>query len=145
MKSFLLKGKKPIVKWGMLEHGTMFKGEVPVGYNLAICPTPGVIIVDIDIHGESNGFKAVPKDILKELKRSLHYTTANNGLHVWLKYTGKSVLANKASGLGVDLRTDKGYAVWYHDRPIEDCQDDILNSSKKVNKWLKKLFTYKNK
>jgi len=53
-------------------------------------------------------------------------------------------LGNKASGLGIDLRTNKGYVVWY---PKEDIRNvvksgKINNTSKRLNKWLETLFSY---
>ena len=142
MKSFLLRKKKPTIKWGMLPDGVMFKGQVPEGFQLAICPTPGYIIVDIDRHGEISGFDNVPLAIMDELSKTLNYPTKNNGKHYWLRYTGTAELSNKASGLGVDLRTHKGYVVWYPEESIEERFDEIIDTSPILNAWLKHTFSY---
>ena len=113
MKSFLLKDKKPIVKWSMVPDETYFEGEVPQGFGLAICPNDPYVILDIDRHGGINGFSNIPNHLKPELNRAFSYTTKNNGMHVWLKYTGTKKLLNKTSGLGIDLRTSNGYVKWY--------------------------------
>jgi len=144
MKSFLLRGKKPIIKWGMLPDETYFKGQLPEGYSLAISPSEGYIIIDIDKHNDKNGFDNIPKNLLSELTNTLNYCTKNNGRHFWFKYSGKKSLANKASGLGIDLRTNKGYVVWYPKQDIKECLIEIKNTSKELNKWIETLFSYKN-
>ena len=145
MRSFLLKNKTPIIKWGYIPDGIMYKGKVPDGYNLAISPSPGYIIVDIDNHGDKNGFDIIPFEILKELTNTLHYKTKNDGMHCWFKYTGVKSLGNKSSGKGIDLRTHKGYVVWWNDKPIEECLNEIKESSLELNEWLEGLFCYKDK
>ena len=60
MKSFLLKEKFPICKWGMIPNETYFEGVVPDGYGLAISPHHPYIILDIDQHGTINGFDNIP-------------------------------------------------------------------------------------
>lgn len=146
MKSFLLKGKKPIIKWGLLPDETYFEGKLPDGYNLAVSPWgyDNYIIIDVDKHGDKNGFNFIPDKILFKLKESYHYSTKNNGMHFWFKYTGNKPLSNKASGLGIDLRTNKGYVVWY---PKEDIRDVIKSNliketNEELNLWLEKLFSY---
>lgn len=143
MKSFLLKGKKPIIKWGQLPDNTFFEGNLPEGYSLAICPSGNekYIILDIDQHGDINGFLNVPQNIMEELQKTLNYPTKNNGAHYWLKYTGKLPLVNKPSGLGIDLRTEKGYVVWYPKTDIRERLHEILQTSEEMDKWLVKLFT----
>ena len=94
MKSFLLKDKKPICKWGMVPDETYFEGSIPEGYGLAICPHSPYIILDIDRHGEIDGFNNIPENIYKELTQHFGYPTKNDGRHVWLKYSGnKSLIA----------------------------------------------------
>ena len=67
MRSFLLKNNKPIIVWGMLEEGTLFKGDIPEGYDLAVNPHYPYIIIDVDRHQETkDGFDAIPKYIKKE-------------------------------------------------------------------------------
>ena len=84
----------------------------------------------------------VPQDVVEELKNTLHYETKNDGMHFWVKYTGDKPLGNKTSGLGIDLRTHKGYVVWYLEEDPRICIGDVRDSSKKLNKWLEKLFSY---
>ena len=141
MKSFLLKNKKPIVKWGMIPDEIYFEGEIPQGFSLAICPNDPYIILDIDKHDEINGFDNIPKHLEKELfDNHFNYLTKNNGLHVWLKYSGNEKLKNKASGQGIDLRTSKGYVVWYKDKDIRNYINQVKITSKELNNWLEKLF-----
>lgn len=144
MKTFLVKEKKPIIKWGMLPENTFYEGEIPDGYNLCISPSIGIVVIDVDNHGNINGFDNIPHDLRNELHESLNYKTKNKGMHFWFKYTGKKELANKTSNLGIDLRVGgKGYAVWYRNDDIRDNIHLINKSSKKLNKWLEKLFNYK--
>jgi len=145
MKSFLVRGKRPIIKWGMLPDGVFYEGEVPEGFKLAVCPSEGFVIIDVDKHGDKNGFKHLPKEIKKELKKSLTYQSKNGGRHYWINYTGKEHLGNKSSSLGIDLRTHKGYVVWYPSRDVRDCIKEVKDSSEQLNKWLEGLFGYKVK
>ena len=146
MRTFLVKDKKPICCWGSLPDGVLYRGEVPSGYNLGISPTPGYIIIDIDKHdGGKNGFDIVPGQIMQELLSTLHYKTKHDGMHCWFKYTGTKILANKTCGKGIDLRTEKGYAVWWPKRSIEDCMNEIKETSPFMNEWLEELFCYKVK
>lgn len=144
MKSFLLKDKKPTLKWGNIPDGYFFEGEVPEGYGLAICPSEGYVIIDIDRHGEVDGFENVPEDIKILLSAHFTYPTKNNGSHIWLKYTGEEKLANKASGIGIDLRTHKGYVKWYLPGDVRQYIGEIKPSCAVLNKWLEELFSYKN-
>jgi hypothetical protein len=75
MKSFLLKDKKPICRWNPIPHGYFFEGNVPEGYGLAICPSEGYVILDIDRHGSIDGFDNVPLDIKDLLKDHFSYPT----------------------------------------------------------------------
>lgn len=141
MKSFLLRGKKPIVKWGMIPDEVYFEGKIPEGYGLAISPHFPYIILDIDKHGNVNGFDTIPKEIWNEIEENhFYYKTKNDGLHVWLKYSGNKVLLNKPSGLGIDLRTEKGYAKWYLDNDIRKYIHTIHSTSNELNTWLESLF-----
>ncbi len=141
MKSFLLKGKQPILKWGNIPDEIYFEGEIPQGYSLGVNPSDPYIILDIDIHGNSNGFDNIPDYLLLQLSEHFCYDTKNNGRHYWLKYTGDKKLMNKASGLGIDLRTEKGYVVYYPNNDIRDQLHLIKDTSKEINIWLEKLFT----
>ena len=141
MKTFLLKDKKPIVKWGMIPDETYFEGDVPEGYGLATTPHFPYIILDVDSHGDICGDNNLPFIIKNELQKTLNYPTKNNGMHYWLKYTGNEKLMNKTSGLGIDLRTNKGYVKWYLDKDIRNYITLIKETSPELNTWLEKLFT----
>lgn len=145
MKSFLLKEKKPLIKWGSLPDKTYFEGTVPEGYSLAVSPSEGYVVVDVDRHGKIDGFDNIPKKIQTELNKSLSYPTKNNGKHYWLRYTGSRPLGNKTSGLGIDLRVGgKGYVVYYPKNDIREQMYLVKDSSKELNFWLEKLFSYKH-
>lgn len=146
MKSFLCRGKHPIIRWSLLPDETYFEGKVPEGYSLAVMPSGGYIVVDVDRHGDIDGFKNIPLELKTELFNTLHYKTKNDGMHFWFKYTGGKYLGNKASGQGIDLRVGfKGYVIWYPEKDIRDCMNEILPTSKELNKWLEKLFSYVTK
>jgi hypothetical protein len=143
MKSFLVKDKVPIIKWSMLPKETYFEGTVPEGYSLAVVPSKGYVVVDIDRHGNIDGFDNIPSDLQNELAFTLNYNTKNNGKHCWFKYTGDKPLGNKTSGLGIDLRVgQKGYVVYYPDNDIRKQLHLINGTSPRMNKWLEKLFSY---
>lgn len=142
LKSFLVKGKKPVIKWGMLPDNTFFKGVVPKGFSLAVCPSDGYVIVDVDRH-DVDGFKHIPNNIKTELDKTLNYNTKNNGKHFWVKYTGNTNLANKSSNKGIDLRTSKGYVVWYPETDVNELIKDVNNSSSELNHWLEDMFGFK--
>ena len=142
MKSFLLKGKSPIIKWGFLPNNTFFEGKIPEGYALAVCPSDNYVVVDVDVHDGKDGFLSIPMTILEELYDTYHYPTKNNGRHFWLKYTGNKPLANKTSGIGIDLRTNRGYVVWYPEEDVRTITHQIKDTSDKMNKWIEKLFSY---
>lgn len=154
MKSFLLKnGKKPILKWGMLSEETYFEGELPDGFSLAVSPSKEYVVIDVDRHGNIDGFDNIPEYIKKELKKTFNYGTKNNGRHYWVKYTGNRKLANKTSGLGIDLRVGPkkenngkinsgGYVVWYPETDPRECMHLVNKSSKNLNIWIERLFSY---
>ena len=75
MRTFLVKDKRPVSKWALLPDETYYKGEVPAGYDLAVSPTPGYIIVDVDRHGSKDGFDHIPWGITDELNATLNYST----------------------------------------------------------------------
>lgn len=142
MRSFLLKGKQPTVKWGRIPSNIYFEGKIPQGYGLAISPSDPYVILDIDRHGKLNGFTNVPKELEEELyNKHFNYKTKNSGLHVWLKYTGNKTLINRASGLGIDLRNSRGYVRWYLDKDIRSYIHQVKETSSELNTWLEKLFT----
>lgn len=146
MKSFLLKDNKPIVKWGMIPDNTFFEGEVPEGYALAVCPSQNIVILDVDVKNGKNGFENIPMLILMELDNTFYYDTKSGGRHYWIRYTGKEVLLNKSTDLGLDLRIGAtkdncgGYVKYYHNKDIRECEHLIKNSSTYMIKWLEKLF-----
>jgi len=140
MKSFLLKEKSPILKWGQIPDEYYFEGPVPEGYSLAICPHYPYVVLDVDRHGDIDGWNNVPLEIKEEIKHTLHYGTKNSGAHFWIKYTGDKTLRNKTSGLGIDLRTNKGYVRWYKDADIRKYITEVKDSSSELNEWLEKLF-----
>lgn len=142
MKSFLLKQKRPIIKWGSLPDNTFFEGELPNGFNLAVTPSKGTIIIDVDQHGDISGFDNIPYLIQIELDQTFNYNTKNNGKHYWFNYTGNKELANKTSGLGFDLRTNKGYVVYYPKNDIREQMHLVRETSENLNKWLEKHFSY---
>lgn len=142
MKSFLLKDGKPIIKWGNLSQGTMFIGNVPEGFDLAISPSENIVILDVDVKKQKNGFEHIPVFILQELEKTFNYKTNSGGRHYWIKYTGNITLLNRATDYGLDLRvSDKGYVKYYHHKPIQECIHLIKESSIDLNKWLEKLFS----
>jgi len=145
MKSFLVKGKKPIIKWGMLPDGIFYEGAVPEGYSLAVVPSEGTVIIDVDRHGKIDGFENIPKHLELELSQTFNYPTKNDGRHYWFRYTGDKPLANKASNQGIDLRTHKGYVVYYPKDDVRNNMENVLDSSSELNLWLEKLFSYGTK
>lgn len=147
MKSFLCKSKSPIIKWGLLPDNTFFEGEIPDGYKLAISPSKGYIIldVDVDLDKDKNGFRNLPINIGIELLQTYYYATKRGGAHFWIKYTGDIELANKASNQSIDLRTHKGYVIYYPANNGDDIRNhinEIKESSLELNKWLESLFGY---
>ena len=140
MKTFLVKNKRPLIRWSLLPDNTYYEGDIPSGWDLAVCPSGDYVVVDIDQHGNKNGFNHIPGPLYTELMSSYSYATKNKGRHCWIKYTGDKVLLNKHSSIGVDLRTQRGYVVNYSGRDIRDCIDEINESSLELNKWLEELF-----
>lgn len=143
MRTFLGKDKRPWIKWSLIPENTYYQGEVPEGYDLCTSPSKGYIIVDIDRHGDKNGFDHIPQELWPELQNTLNYFTKNKGLHCWFKYTGNKNLKNTISKFGIDLRVGlKGYVVWYHTKykDIRECIHLINETSKELNEWIEKLF-----
>ncbi len=145
MKSFLCKNKKPICRWTYLKDNTFWKGSISDDYSIGVCPGKGYIVVDVDRHGDKNGFnvlKTLSSKLQDELTNTFHYPTKNNGEHFWFKYTGTKNLLNKASNVGIDLRVEnKGYVIWYSDLSIKEAIPLIKESSVEMNKWIESLFT----
>ena len=146
MKEFLVRNKKPICKWGSLQKGTKFRGAIPYGYDLGIAPEDDYIVVDVDRHGDKDGFTKIPVDIKEELDKTFNYPTKNNGQHFWLRYTGNKKLPNKTSGIGIDLRCrGLGYVVFYKKGNFNDYLHEINKTSENLNKWIEEVFCYSNK
>lgn len=152
MKSFLLKDKIPIIPFSLLPDNTFFEGVVPLNFNLAVCPGKYIVLdVDIDVNKGKNGFNHIPSNIYFETRETFNYTTNRGGSHYWLFYTGDKILANKTSGLDIDLRIGEkkgnagGYVKYTHDVDIRNCTHLIKDTSLLLNEWLEKLFSYVNK
>ena len=143
MKSFLVKGKKPIIRWGQLPDNTFFEGALPDGYKLAITPSEGYIVIDVDRHGDVDGFDNIPDYLRDEFYNTLNYSTKNHGGHFWFKLSEEAYLGNKTSNLGIDLRTHKGYVVWYLEKDVRSHMDEISETSPELNDWLKQKFGFK--
>ena len=156
MRSFLLKDGKPLIKWDLLPDNTMYQGKIPEGYDLAVNPHRPYIIVDVDRHGDKDGFLNIPEHLKAELESTFNYPTKHNGRHYWFYYSGDKFLGNKASKLGIDLRTGNkkfsdtewthgGYVKWHprDNMNIMDVLDKVNKSSVKLNDWLEDLFAYK--
>lgn len=146
MKSFLLKENKPIVKWSLVPDETYFEGNVPEGYALAVCPSGKIVILDIDVKNDKNGFHHIPSTIKEELRKSFYYDTKSGGRHVWIEYTGDKTLLNTSTALGLDLRIGAkpgnagGYVKYHHNIDIRECKHLIQKSSDRLNEWLELLF-----
>lgn len=141
MKSFLLREKSPTVRWSLIPDNIFFEGKVPDGYQLAISPSENYIILDVDRHGKIDGFDNIPLCIRAELEKTLNYATKNNGKHYWIRYSGNKLLRNKASGLGFDLRNNRGYAVWYLEGDVRSHLYEINETSTKLNEFLELHFS----
>jgi hypothetical protein len=147
MKSFLLKNNKPIVKWGMIPDNVFYEGIIPEGYALAVAPSNNVVVLDVDLKKDKNGYSHIPMLIMEELINTFHYKTKSGGAHFWINYTGSKTLINRATSLGLDLRVgarkgnNGGYVKWHDTTDIRECEHLILNSSEKLNDWLETLFS----
>ncbi len=148
MKTFLLKDNKPIIQWSLLPDSTFYQGVTPVGYDLAVCPTPGYIIVDVDNKGDKRGSKNIPDNLNKEFESTFNYKTQNKGFHYWFKYTGSYILSNTSTPSGIDLRVGSkennagGYVKWHlRDITHPSVAEKLCNkTSTCLNEWLKSLF-----
>lgn len=146
MKSFLLKNNRPIIKWGMLENNIFFDGVIPEGYDLAVCPSENMIILDVDVKNGKNGFDNIPIDIKIELWKTFNYKTKSGGAHFFIYYTGDKTLMNTSTKYGLDLRIGSridnagGYVKYNHHIDIRQCIHLIKNTSEELNKFLESLF-----
>ena len=147
MKSFLLKNNSPIIKWGSLPNNIFYEGPIPEGYALAVCPSDNIVILDVDLKGDKNGFNHIPVNNFKELQNTFYYYTKSGGAHFYIKYTGNKTLINRATQYGLDLRigskngNNGGYVKYNHNVDIRQCLHLIKESSEELNKWLEKLFS----
>lgn len=146
MKSFLLHKNKPIVKWSLVPDNTFYEGKVPDGYALAVCPSENIVILDIDVKNNKNGYSFIPEYIKHELRKSFYYDTKSGGRHVWIEYTGNQTLMNTSTKYGLDLRIGAkpgnagGYVLYHHNVDIRQCVHLIKPSSEQLNAWLESLF-----
>lgn len=140
MTSFLVYNKKPVCQWGSLPDETYFKGKVPEGYKLAVSPHYPYIVLDVDVSENKNGFDHIPTNILEELDETFNYVTPRGGRHYWLKYTGDYQLKNTTTSKGIDIRTNRGYAVWYSNENVKDSIVKMNNTSLELNNWIINLF-----
>ena len=149
MKSFLLNSKTntPIIKWSMLPNNTFYEGSIPEGFSLAVCPSENIVILDVDVKNNKNGYNYIPELIQLELYGTFNYKTKSGGAHFWINYTGDKLLKNSSTEYGLDLRIGSkgsnsgGYVKYHHNIDIRDCIHLIKPSSKKLNEFLEKLFT----
>lgn len=139
MKSFLLKDKRPLTKWGLIPDGYFFEGKVPEGYALAVCPGKDYIVLDVDSKDAVNGWDNIPTHILLKLKQTYNYPS-KSGRHFWLKYTGDVKLLNRTTEYGLDLRTENGYVRWYPQEDVRHILHKIQPTDDELNSWLSSLF-----
>jgi hypothetical protein len=146
MKSFLLKNNTPIIKWSLIPNETYFEGVVPDGYDLAVCPSDSIVILDVDVKNEKNGYQFIPGFIMDEIQLTFNYNTKSGGAHYWIKYTGDKVLMNTSTKYGLDLRIGAkdnnagGYVKYNYTIDIRHCKHLIKDSSNDLNLWLESLF-----
>ena len=147
MKSFLLKSNKPIIPWGSLPNGIFYEGIVPEGYSLALCPSENIVILDIDVKNDKNGFEYIAEVVQIELDDTFYYPTKSGGAHYWIRYTGSKVLKNTSTKFGLDLRIGArgtnagGYVKYVHTVDIRQCVHLIKESSNDLNTFLEGLFS----
>jgi hypothetical protein len=147
MKSFIVKDKKPLIKWGNLPDNTFFEGTVPEGYHLAVSPSKEYIVIDVDVNLEKdkNGFQYIPKELLEELEQTYNYTTKRGGKHFWLNYGNTNNLLNISTALNIDIRLpQKGYAIYYPFNNKDDIRNhisEIKECSNELKKWIDELFS----
>jgi hypothetical protein len=151
MKSFLLRDNHPTIRWSMLEDNVFYEGAIPEGYDLAVCPSGSLVVLDVDVKNGKNGFEHIPKSILNELEKSFNYLTRSGGRHYWLNYLGNETLKNTSTEYGLDLRRGKvgqnngGYVKFVHTEDIRNCLHLINPTSKRLNLWLEGLFGFYKK
>lgn len=61
-----------------------------------------------------------------------------------LNTLGLKTLANKTCGKGIDLRTEKGYVVWWPKKASKKVWVKLKGTSTLLNEWLEGLFCYKS-
>lgn len=149
MKTFLLNNESmPVIKWSHVPENHFFEGPIPENYHLAVAPTWGTVILDVDFKKGKNGYKHIPENIKKELDNTFNYKTKSGGAHYFIEYTGKKTLMNRATTIGLDLRIGKhpetglngGYVKWNYHKDVRECISLIKKSSVSLNSWLEKLF-----
>ncbi len=149
MKSFLLQGGSPTIKWGLIPSNVFFEGTLPEGYALAVCPDDeNQLVLDVDVKNGKNGFDHIPLDVLTEIEKTFNYPTKSGGRHYFLNYTGSKLLKNTSTEKGLDCRIGKnkttgnngGYVKYNHDVDIRECVHLINKTSSLLNTWLEELF-----
>ena len=148
MKTFLLKNNKPTIMWSLLQDNTFFEGTIPEGYALAVCPSENIVILDVDVKNNKNGFESIPVKILAQLEKTFNYNTKSGGAHYFIRYTGNKLLKNCSTKYGLDLRIGKnnetgnngGYVKYVHTKDIRECVHLIKESNEELNLFLENLF-----
>lgn len=148
MKSFLLNSKTntPIVKWSLIPDNCFYEGTLPDGYDLAVCPSGNIVILDVDEKNGKSGHSNIPLVIFDELLNTFNYQTKSGGTHYWIEYTGNKTLLNTSTSKGLDLRVGAkgsnagGYVKYYHTVDIRQCTHLIKSSSNELNLFLESLF-----
>lgn len=148
MKTFLLnKDNKPIIPWGSLEDEVYFIGEIPENYSLALSPgNSNIVIIDVDVKNNKNGYEHIPFNILHELKHSYWYITKSGGAHFFINYTGNKILMNTSTKYGLDLRIGSkpgnagGYVRYQGTTDVKEIKPLIKESSAELNQFLESLF-----
>ena len=118
------KGKQPLTKHGFKDASTdsavirQWWGRWPqanIGGRTGI--ESGIIVLDIDKHGDADGFVTLANKHSGEGERlprtdTLRVRTGGGGLHVFLKHPGGHVQGgNGKLGPGLDVKADGGYIV----------------------------------
>lgn len=82
-------------------------------WGLACGSQSGVVVIDVDVKGSTNGFEALEEFEMNlgPLPKTLQATTGSGGRHIFFAYDGDDI-KNKVGWLkGVDVRSDGGYVI----------------------------------
>lgn len=97
------------------------------------CGPSNIAVLDIDLHGDSNGFESLGEDTYEKLLSYRPYTvvTPSGGLHMYFRQTSEGV--KNSAGLiaeGVDVRGHGGFVVapgsHFGGEPYRNTNGDIL-------------------